>query len=69
MDNTIGSLNGPPRQRRITIEKYKRSRFWAIWVDDELLAVTVYRKGAREVAKFCGLSWVEISRKDARAPD
>jgi hypothetical protein len=29
----------------IKIEKYG-SRFWAVYVDGELLCVTVYRKGA-----------------------
>ena len=33
----------------ITIEKYPGSRFWAVWVHGELLAVTVYKKGAEAV--------------------
>jgi hypothetical protein len=28
----------------------RRTRFWAVMLDGELLAVTVYRKGARAVA-------------------
>ncbi len=34
----------------IEIRKYRHSRFWAVYVDGELLAVVVYRKGARAVA-------------------
>jgi hypothetical protein len=34
----------------IEVRKYRQSRFWAVYVDGELLAVVVYRKGARAVA-------------------
>jgi hypothetical protein len=34
----------------IEIRKYRNTRFWAVYVDGELLAVVVYRKGARAVA-------------------
>ena len=30
----------------IRIEKYRKSRYWSVWVGQELLAVTVYKKGA-----------------------
>ena len=30
----------------LTIEKYKGTRFWAVFRDGELLAVTVYKRGA-----------------------
>jgi hypothetical protein len=30
----------------IKVTRYKKTRYWAIWLDDELLAVTVYKKGA-----------------------
>ena len=30
----------------IRIEKYRKSRYWSVWVEQELLAVTVYKKGA-----------------------
>ena len=30
----------------IRIEKYRGTRHWAVWVNGELLAVTVYKKGA-----------------------
>ena len=34
---------------RLSITKYG-SRYWAVWFDGELLAVTLYKKGARSVA-------------------
>ena len=34
----------------IEVRKYRRTRFWAVYVDDRLLAVVVYRKGAEAVA-------------------
>ena len=30
----------------LRIEKYRKSRYWSVWVGQELLAVTVYKKGA-----------------------
>ena len=32
----------------VTITKYG-SRYWAVWLDGELLAVTLYKKGARAI--------------------
>ena len=29
-----------------------RTRYWAVYVDGELLAVVVYRKGARAIAEL-----------------
>ena len=34
----------------IEIRKYRHTRFWAVYVDGELLAVVVYRKGAVAIA-------------------
>ena len=34
---------------RLTITKYG-TRYWAVWIDGQLLAVTLYKKGARSVA-------------------
>lgn len=34
----------------IHISRYRHSRFWAVWRGAELVAVTVYRKGAESVA-------------------
>lgn len=30
----------------ITVNRYGATRYWAVWVNGELLAVTVYKKGA-----------------------
>ncbi len=30
----------------IRIEKWKNTKFWAIWINQDLLAVAVYKKGA-----------------------
>ncbi len=35
----------------IEIRRYRRTRHWAVYVDGELLAVVVYRKGAEAVAE------------------
>ncbi len=34
---------------RLLITKYG-GRYWAVWLDGELLAVTLYKKGAKAVA-------------------
>lgn len=34
----------------IEVRKYRHTRFWAVYVDGELLAVVVYRKGAQAIA-------------------
>lgn len=34
----------------IHISRYGTSRYWAVWREAELIAVTVYRKGAQSVA-------------------
>jgi len=40
----------------LTITRYharcgRRTRHWAVWLDHELLAVTVYRKGAEAIVR------------------
>lgn len=35
----------------IRVERWKQGRFWAVWKDDVLVCVCVYRRGAEEVAK------------------
>jgi len=35
----------------IEVKKYRQTRFWAVYVDGELLAVVVYRKGAMAIAE------------------
>jgi hypothetical protein len=34
----------------VEIRKYRHTRHWAVYVDGELLAVVVYRKGAEAIA-------------------
>ena len=34
---------------RLSITKYG-DRYWAVWLDDQLLAVTLYKKGATAIA-------------------
>ena len=36
--------------RFIHISRYRHTRYWAVWRGADLIAVTVYRKGARSVA-------------------
>ena len=38
-----------PTQFRIS--HYRNSRFWAVYDGDDLVAVTVYRRGAEEVRR------------------
>ena len=35
----------------IRITKYKKTRFYAVWLDGELLAVVCYRKGGLAIKK------------------
>ena len=42
-------MNATTASKRIEITRYG-SRNWAVWLDGELLAVTVYKKGATAVA-------------------
>lgn len=52
---------------RIAIKKYKNTRYWSIWIDDELLAVVCYRKGALAI-KQALLKWSALeARKPASA--
>ena len=34
----------------IEVMKYRQTRFWGVYLDGELLAVVVYRKGAQAIA-------------------
>lgn len=36
----------------IRIERYRESRYWGVWLDEELLAVTVYKRGAESVGQL-----------------
>ena len=48
---------------KIEIGHYRKSRYWGVWIDSELLAVVCYRKGA-EAVKLALLSQ-NRSRKKA----
>ena len=37
------------RRAMLTIARYRRTRFWGLYESDDLLCVTVYRKGAEAV--------------------
>ena len=37
---------------KLHISRYNKTRNWAIWANEELLAVTVYRKGAQAVLDY-----------------
>jgi hypothetical protein len=39
-----------PFESRVRVGRYPNSRFWAVWLGSELLAVVVYKKGAEAVA-------------------
>jgi hypothetical protein len=39
------------RVPEIRITKYKKTRFYAVWLDGELLAVVCYRKGGEAIRK------------------
>jgi hypothetical protein len=52
MDRHKDSAQADGGQRRevqtnhIHVNRYGETRYWAVWVNGELLAVTVYKKGA-----------------------
>ena len=35
----------------LSISRYRNTRYWALWEDGQLLAVTVYKKGAVAMMK------------------
>ena len=39
------------------ITQYKQSRYFALWEGEQLIAVTVYKKGAQEIARRLGQAW------------
>ena len=49
----------------IRIAKYRKSRYWSIWLGQELLAVTVYKKGAVAIKNILscegvGVVWCDV---------
>lgn len=53
----------------ITIERYRRTRFWAVYEDGKLLCVTVYKKGANTVKTRFQLRRVRIASRRTKSPD
>ena len=59
----MGSKSKQPREYKVVrrecplsespfrISRYRYSRFWAVYDGDDLVAVTVYRRGAEEVRR------------------
>lgn len=41
-----GSPSREVQTDHISVNRYGETRYWAVWVNSELLAVTVYKKGA-----------------------
>jgi len=62
--NLASKSNQANESFRITFGKYKGTRHWAIWINDELIVVTVYRKGAKSVLRLPGLedAAIELQR-------
>ncbi|NJO17100.1 MAG: hypothetical protein HC877_15565 [Thioploca sp.] len=51
MNKTKNTMANPSHNNEnlnfdIRVEKYRGTRYWSIWIGEELLAVTVYKKGA-----------------------
>lgn len=42
-------LYGRVRPDDVRVQKYKGTRYWAVWIQGNLLAVTVYKKGAMAI--------------------
>jgi hypothetical protein len=50
----------------IQITRYRRTRFWAVWRGETLLAVTVYKKGAQSVAQLALMA--QMAQSDPAFP-
>jgi len=51
----------------LRVERYKKTRYWAIWDGQELVALTVYRRGAVEVLRRLLARTAEAAREQAQA--
>lgn len=52
MDKESVTESSDPAAKEVRIERYRRSRFWGVWLGEKLLAVTVYKCGAQSVAEL-----------------
>jgi hypothetical protein len=55
----------------ISIERYRKTRFWAVYDSEELVCVTAYKKGAVALKKrlettLCRLAPVEVQLRAHR---
>ena len=46
----------------IRITKYKKTRFYAVWLDGELLAVVCYKKGGLAIKKAILQALTDVSQ-------
>ena len=51
----------------LRVERYKKTRYWAIWDGQELVALTVYRRGALEVLRRLQEQAAEAAIERAKA--
>lgn len=49
---THNVLRNSKNQLILTITRYRKSRYWAVYSGAELLAVVLYRKGAEAIVDF-----------------
>lgn len=47
----VGIPENKPEAPRFWLTKYGKTRYWAVYDQGDLVAVTVYRKGGEEVLK------------------
>lgn len=50
----------------ITVERYRKTRFWAVYDAGELVCVTVYKKGANAVKERLERTLVVIAPAEER---
>jgi hypothetical protein len=48
MNRIAGMKNN---ESKIVLGRWKNTRFWAVWINQELLAVVLYKKGAVAIKK------------------
>lgn len=52
----------------LTVERYRKTRFWAVYECGELLCVTVYKKGANAVKERLEGTHGAIINSEQRQP-
>ena len=45
-EHVVRAQHQKERTDDISVSRYGETRYWAVWINGELLAVTVYKKGA-----------------------